>query len=162
MFKMLLFVLLALSSPVYSVFSSGDVILGVTMGGGNKEYSSGDTGAVINFSSEVIVNFWGIGEVYLGLGTMINGSMFFTDGYLQGGMSMMPTFHLSFLESVDWYIGVGFGMTMHKHLVLYGAGFSSGFNVLVREWFMIGIGVDLQGPQVFGSVGFKFLVDVKY
>ncbi len=158
MYRFFLFMILFMTMPTYGFFYEGDLILGVSLGGGNTEYSSGFTGAVANFSAEVTIDSWRFGDITLSTGMLVNGSVFFSDDEVQGGMSFMPTFHFNFIESVDWYVGLGFGITMKEHLVLYGVGFSTGFNVLTREWLIIYMGLDIQGPQIFGSVGFKFLV----
>ena len=150
-------------SNIYANFSfvPGHVMLGVSIGGGGSEYVYGSTGAAINISTEVILDTWDISRVVeMSVGFLGNGSVFFAENLAQGGLSLMPTYHISFYETVDWYLGVGFGISMHKNLVLYGVGLSTGFNIEVREWFLVNLGFELQGPQVFGAIGVKFRFEI--
>ncbi|MGL4677052.1 MAG: hypothetical protein ACRCWI_05240 [Brevinema sp.] len=155
--------IIVMTSPTYAqkMFSSSDILFGISLGGGNEYYSYGKNGFVLNLSSEIIVVSWLMpNNVTLSLGTLKNGSFFIAPDLFQGGLSLMPSFHVSFFSNVDWYLALGFGITMHQHLVLYGVGFATGFNILVKDWFFVSMGIDLQGPQIFGSLGVKFRIEI--
>ncbi|MGL5956560.1 MAG: hypothetical protein ACRC0X_08185 [Brevinema sp.] len=155
--------IIGVGSPLYTqtVFSPSDVLLGISLGGGNEYYSYGKDGAVLNLSSEIIIASWlRPNNLTLSLGALTSGSFFFAPDLFQGGLSLMPSFHVSFFSNIDWYIALGFGITMHKHFILYGAGFATGFNILVSDLVLISMGVDLQGPQIFGSLGIKFRIEI--
>ena len=142
-------------------FVPGHVMIGLSVGGGGSDYSFGTTGGAINISTEVILDTWNISSVVeMSVGFLGNGSIFIADDLTQGGLSLMPTYHISFYETVDWYLGIGFGISMHKNLVLYGVGLSTGFNIEVREWVLVNLGFELQGPQIFGAIGVKFRFEI--
>ena len=151
------------SSNIYAnfFFVPGHVMLGVSIGGGGSDYTFGTTGGAVNISTEVILDVWNISStVEMSVGFLANGSVFFAEDLGQGGLSLMPTYHISFFKTVDWYLGVGFGISMHKNLVLYGVGLSTGFNIEVKEWFLVNLGFELQGPQIFGAIGVKFRFEI--
>ena len=151
------------SSNIYAnlFFVPGHIMLGVSIGGGGSDYTFGTTGGAINISTEVILDTWNISRtVEMSVGFLANGSVFFASNLAQGGLSLMPTYHISFYDRVDWYLGVGFGISMHKNLVLYGVGLSTGFNIEVKEWFLVNLGFELQGPQIFGAIGVKFRFEI--
>ena len=142
-------------------FVPGHIMIGVGLGGGGSDYLYGSTGAAINLSAEVVLHTWKIsGVIDMSIGFLGNGSVFLNENLTQGGLSLMPTYHISFYDVVDWYIGVGFGISMHRNLVLYGVGLSTGFNVEVKDWFLVNLGFELQGPQIFGAIGMKFRFEI--
>lgn len=162
--KIILFLMFIFSYSDISAkffFVPGHAMLGVSVGGGGGEYIYGPKGGAINISTEVILDTWNISRaIEMSIGFLGNGSIFLAKDLAQGGLSLMPTYHISFYETVDWYIGVGFGISMHKSLVLYGVGLSTGFNIEVREWFLVNLGFELQGPQIFGAIGVKFRFEI--
>jgi len=138
----------------------GSVIIGFDIGGGRSYYNIGVGGFAMNFNGEIIVASWNNKNLGIALGVLGNASVFFGYNLAQGAMSFMPTFHLTFWERFDWYFGLGFGYTLYGHLVEYGAGFSTGMNIFIKEWFMLNLGVELQGPEIFGKAGIKFKFDL--
>lgn len=139
----------------------GNILLGVDIGGGRSYYTIGVGGFAMNFNGEIIVASWNRNaKIGIALGILANASVFFGYHLVQSGMSFMPNMHISFWDKFDWYIGLGLGYTLYGHLVEYGAGFSTGINIMLKYWFLINIGMELQGPQIFGKAGIKFKFDL--
>lgn len=141
-------------------FVPGHVMMGISGGGGSSNYSEMPFGGAINLNLEIIMDTWRTPLSDLSIGIMTNGSVFIGDQFLQGGHSMVPTFHVSVFDVIDWYVGIGFGIALHKNTVKYGVGLATGFNIEIREWFLVSLGFDLQGPQMFGSAGLKFRFEI--
>lgn len=141
-------------------YTSGHILLGFNIAGGNSQYTQGEEGFVFNISGELILDTWVPQTTGLAVGFLINGSVFVGSTLVQGGLSLVPTFHVGFFDHIDWYVGLGLGLTLYKNTVQYGAGLSTGFNIVVEEWFFINIGLELQGIQIFGGVGIKFKIEI--
>lgn len=149
--------LLGVSSKTHAAqnYSVGNLLVGIGIGGGNADYVHGVNGLVLNPSVEIIFGTWNANGIGLALGGTVNSSILF-GAAVTGSLTVNPTFHVTIANRLDWYVGLGYGQTLQGNWVRYGAAFQTGFNIVASNWFLVNIGLELQGTQFFGVAGVKF------